>query len=367
MPAYLALAYTSSGSLTFRVQLCVARSLDFYECRDSVIVAGMPLGASKHGGLMKKMLIKSGASAAIAGALAVSLLAVGIAPASASEARSGDSLTRPTADGLEIPKTKISPKGNEILTTAGNAESSVSLALPGEVTTPSPSDLTAVPAGLFHGNDPLLKTDLTEASVTAYATAYGSQSIISVEGSSAPREYRFDLGLPEGSVATVSEDGSVRITDDGGQPLGLVHAPWAYDANGVKVPTSFSLVGSDLVQTIAHDTTTAYPVKADPSIQWIPMPVLAVWGSEIRVFNTIQVALAAGGAWAGCTFSRLSGVLAKIVSQICTVVGVAGVAGVVNTVASVWGNSGVNGATCYGVPLYNPRGALTVMPARDCY
>jgi hypothetical protein len=258
--------------------------------------------------------------------------------------------------------------GTEVLMTDEASHDSISVSLPGTPTLPNDVDLGGVPSELFHGeDDPLVSTALPGASVTAYATEYGSQSIISVEGEAAPHEYRFDLDLPAGSSAELNADGSVGIVDISGQPLGLVQVPWAYDANGTKVPTSFSLEGSELIQTIAHDASTAFPVKADPSIQWIPWPVLAVWGAEIKAFSSISVAIAAGGSWAGCTFSRLSGALSKIVNQICTVVGIAGVKGVVDAVASVWGPSYINSGTCYGVPLYNPRGSLATMPAQDCW
>lgn len=322
---------------------------------------------------MKKNLLMS-TRVVLATTVSACLLAAGLGPAVAADDRSDGSpaieytQTSPLSGDAEPPIATVPIAGAEILTTDESSQDSISVSLPGTPALPEDVDLSGVPAGLFHGDDaPLVSTALPDASVTAYATEYGSQSIISIEGEAAPHEYRFDLDLPSGASAEVNADGSVRIVDVDGQPLGLVQVPWAYDANGAKVPTSFSLAGSQLIQTISHDASTAYPVKADPSIQWIPWPVLAVWGAEIKAFSSISVALAAGGSWAGCTFSRLSGALSKIVNQICTVVGIAGVKGVVDAVASVWGPSYINSNTCYGVPLYNPRGGLATMPARDCW
>ncbi|MFK4637814.1 hypothetical protein ABIA52_000703 [Paenarthrobacter histidinolovorans] len=325
------------------------------------------------GGNLKKNLLMS-TRVVLATTVSACLLAAGLGPAVAADDRSDGSpaieytQTSPLSGDAEPPIATVPIAGAEILTTDESSQDSISVSLPGTPALPEDVDLSGVPAGLFHGDDaPLVSTALPDASVTAYATEYGSQSIISIEGEAAPHEYRFDLDLPSGASAEVNADGSVRIVDVDGQPLGLVQVPWAYDANGAKVPTSFSLAGSQLIQTISHDASTAYPVKADPSIQWIPWPVLAVWGAEIKAFSSISVALAAGGSWAGCTFSRLSGALSKIVNQICTVVGIAGVKGVVDAVASVWGPSYINSNTCYGVPLYNPRGGLATMPARDCW
>jgi len=321
---------------------------------------------------LKKNLLMS-TRVVLATTLSACLLAAGLGPAVADGHRGGSraiehTRSNPLRGDAKSPIATVPVAGTEIVTTDEQSQDSISVSLPGTPALPDDVDLSGVPAGLFHGEDaPLVSTALPGASVTAYATEYGSQSIISIEGEAAPHEYRFDLDLPSGASAEVNADGSVRIVDATGKPLGLVQVPWAYDANGAKVPTSFSLSGSELVQTIAHDASTAYPVKADPSIQWIPWPVLAVWGAEIKAFSSISVALGAGGAWAGCTFTRLSGALSKIVSQICTVVGIAGVKGVVDAVASVWGPSYINSNTCYGVPLYNPRGGLATMPARDCW
>ncbi|MFJ4262687.1 hypothetical protein ACIPYU_09595 [Paenarthrobacter nicotinovorans] len=324
------------------------------------------------GGNLKKNLLMS-TRVVLATTLSACLLAAGLGPAIADDHKSGSQAIEHTRANPQSGDAKshiatVPVAGSKIVTTDEQSQDSISVSLPGTPVRPDRVNLGGVPAGLFHGEDtPLVSTAMTAASVTAYATEYGSQSIISVEGEAAPHEYRFDLNLPSGASAKVNPDGSVLIADASGKPLGLVQVPWAYDANGAKVPTSFSLVGSELVQTIAHDSSTAFPVKADPSIQWIPWPVLAVWGAEIKAFSSISVALAAGGAWAGCTFTRLSGAWAKIVSQICTVVGIAGVKGVVDAVASVWGPSYINSSTCYGVPLYNPRGGLAIMPARDCW
>ena len=308
-----------------------------------------------------------------AAVLSCLLVAAGLGPATASNNHDGESggnsgrHNRLVDDG-ESPVSTVPVSGAKILTKGKGAKDGISVSLPGTPISPQEVDKQGVPKELIHGDDsPIASTTLTDASVTAYATDYGSQSIINITGKSAPHEFRFNLDLPDGASTELNSDGSVRIVDQTGKAIGLVQVPWAYDSNGVKVSTSFALIGAELVQRVSHDTRVAYPVKADPSIQWIPWPVLALWGAEIKAFSSISVALAAGGAWAGCTFSRLSGVFAKIVNQICTLVGIAGVKGVVDAVASVWGPSSINNGTCYGVPLYNPRGWLSVMPAWDCW
>jgi hypothetical protein len=257
--------------------------------------------------------------------------------------------------------------GKNELTSGDRRSGQVVIELPGDSVKVEGSKVPIVPEGKFTGRGkPLLKTALTQSTVTSYATDTGTQSLITVAGVSAPHEYRFPLTLSAGTTASLISDGSVAFMDKEGVFRGEVNSPWAYDAKGQKIPTSFRLEGSTLVQTLTHGPGTAYPVTADPSIQWVPMPVLAVSGIEIRMFATIAAALAAGGAWAGCTFSKLTGTAAKIVNQICTVVGVAGVAGVVNYVAGTYANSGVQPLTCYGVYMFSPGSGLRTMPGRDC-
>ena len=58
-------------------------------------------------------------------------------------------------------------------------------------------------------------------------------------------------------------DGSVQLVDADGNEAGIIATPWALDATGAEIPTSFALDGSTLVQTVNHHGAT-YPVIADP-------------------------------------------------------------------------------------------------------
>jgi hypothetical protein len=198
------------------------------------------------------------------------------------------------------------------------------------------------------------------------ATSEKAQSMMTVlhEGQSSAE---FALTVPAGYKAQLASDGGIELRASGSRVIiPLIEAPWALDANGKKLPTSYALNGSQITQHV-NTAGATFPVVADPSLQWVPYPVIAVWGAEIKVFNTISVALASGGAWVGCNFSKVTGVAAKIVNQICTVVGIGGLAGVVQAVRDTWGSSKLNSTTCYGITVFNPKASLRVMPARDCY
>lgn len=91
------------------------------------------------------------------------------------------------------------------------------------------------------------------------------QMVTTIESAAAPREYAYDLELPDGAYLELLKDGMVLIWDAEGNFVAGVAAPWAKDANGADIPTRYEIRGSSLVQVIEHDTFgVAYPVTADP-------------------------------------------------------------------------------------------------------
>ncbi|MEV7914952.1 hypothetical protein [Streptomyces griseus] len=100
----------------------------------------------------------------------------------------------------------------------------------------------------------------------------GARALVTLKNAAAPNTQRFDLGLPDGASLVADGDGGYDIvTSAGGAglvPRGHIDAPWAKDANGDAVPTSYSLDGNTLVQTVETGPDTAYPVVADPHYTW---------------------------------------------------------------------------------------------------
>ena len=92
----------------------------------------------------------------------------------------------------------------------------------------------------------------------------GAQVLVAISGSDAPTEYAFPIGLPAGVQLQASGDGGYfAMLPTGG--LIVIAAPWARDASGKSVPTSYRLEGQALIETVAH-AGFAYPVVADPNI-----------------------------------------------------------------------------------------------------
>ncbi|MCP4309044.1 MAG: hypothetical protein GY788_30060 [bacterium] len=95
----------------------------------------------------------------------------------------------------------------------------------------------------------------------------GAVTLIEIVDKTAPDKYTFEFDLPKGwELEKPAESGAVTILDADGESVGAVAPPWAVDADGNALATSFAVHGKNrLVQTVDHDGA-AYPVLADPSI-----------------------------------------------------------------------------------------------------
>ncbi len=101
------------------------------------------------------------------------------------------------------------------------------------------------------------------------------RSIITIESEQAPTEYRFPLTLPEGaSIDVDSATGTVAVTDSEGGVIGAFGSPWAVDASGADIETSFTVEGDELVQHVKH-AGAQYPVIADP-VWFVPVVIAGV-------------------------------------------------------------------------------------------
>lgn len=104
-----------------------------------------------------------------------------------------------------------------------------------------------------------------QTEVAVQKTAAGARALVEIVGSEAPERYTFPMG---GDAARLRSDadGSVDVLDADGTMIGAIAAPWAIDADGRSVPTSFEVVGTSLVQVVEHvGADFAYPLVADPS------------------------------------------------------------------------------------------------------
>lgn len=107
------------------------------------------------------------------------------------------------------------------------------------------------------------------ASVAIESSSDDLMSIYTVlHGPEAPSLYDFRISLVDGA-SLVESNGSFGIMDDAGNITGLIAPAWALDADGVHLPTSYSLSGDVLTLRVDHSKAT-YPVIADPSLGGYP-------------------------------------------------------------------------------------------------
>jgi len=120
----------------------------------------------------------------------------------------------------------------------------------------------------------------------------------------------FKLNLPRG-LNLVQNGNGYDLTADGPEgavTLLSVDAPWAIDAAGKSLPTSYSLLGKRLIQTV--DTKDAvYPITADPYFarKWYGAQVQFTW-------NETRFMAAGAGAVAVVAAAIPDATLSKIVA-----------------------------------------------------
>ncbi len=103
----------------------------------------------------------------------------------------------------------------------------------------------------------------SEAYVTQ-ATSTGAQMMYVMQDGSASSDFTIDTDIPVGTTWVAQPDGSLYLMDDvsAAAPLVVVDAPWAIDAAGTSLPTTFEVTADGFVQHV--DTTGAqFPVVAD--------------------------------------------------------------------------------------------------------
>lgn len=133
-----------------------------------------------------------------------------------------------------------------------------------DVSLPSDTDV----AGRAMSSSTVVYPDASsEGSVAAQSTADGFRAVITIDGPSAPTTFEYPVDLPDEGWMELGEDGAVQIYDANADPVGGFTKPWAVDADGNSLPTSYEIRGDVLVQHVQHQGA-AYPVAADPQFTW---------------------------------------------------------------------------------------------------
>lgn len=113
------------------------------------------------------------------------------------------------------------------------------------------------------GSDVYRGTDF--GTVTGTGTSGTNASFIVVNNASAPTDYSFEIGAKTDTL-TVMDGGRVQVKNAAGDVVNFLQTPWAHDANGKQLPTSYTVnPGSNVVTQHVDTSDAAFPVTADPS------------------------------------------------------------------------------------------------------
>lgn len=125
----------------------------------------------------------------------------------------------------------------------------------GSTTTASKDGLT-----VYKGTD-------AATSTVVQPTDSGVRFMTVINDATAPGEYTYELTVPEGASAALTDSGGVLISTGDGSEVAKVDPPWAKDANGAALPTHYGLSGNTLTQYVSLESA-AFPVVADPFL-WV--------------------------------------------------------------------------------------------------
>jgi hypothetical protein len=136
---------------------------------------------------------------------------------------------------------------------------------PGQTVAPGQTVTSSTSAGAISWRTPAVPSN--HARIVNTVDKTGASTVMTLQDSSAPTSYAFPLTLPAETKASLQADGSVTVTGKTG-PIGSFKAPWAKDANGKKLPTSYALTEDTSGYILTQNITTTgavFPVTADPA------------------------------------------------------------------------------------------------------
>ncbi|RMI09591.1 hypothetical protein [Cellulomonas triticagri] len=192
------------------------------------------------------------------------------------------------------------------------------------------------------------------------------QTVVPLDGTT-----EFAYGI-RGAAPVVREDGGVDLidTETGGslrQVLAAIDAPWALDALGSPVATSYRVDDGQVVQVIEPDEGTVFPVVADPRITFGIGAYVSLNRTEIRAAASALGALSAVSGAAGCVALGEAIKGAKLVPWIkyaCGALGFNPLMGILKSLLSTVESHYT--ASCYQARVPAQQPAWKAVPAKNC-
>jgi len=199
-------------------------------------------------------------AAGVEGVLRQAGAVVDIAPASTSKLAQPDAATGATPTQRPAPSRISLQAGLTVPSGANTLSITPVLEHAGVETSGSAKALS--PSGLA------VYANTADSSIAFSKTSTGGNAGYAViTGPDAPSVYRFAFAVDgKPAVLRPTDGGGVDVLSASGALVNSVAPAWAKDATGASVPTSYSVSGNILVQSVTHEGA-AYPVVADPRVR----------------------------------------------------------------------------------------------------
>jgi hypothetical protein len=168
-----------------------------------------------------------------------------------------------------------------------------------------------------------------EVSLAVQADSFGFRVLTVLHSDRAQDDFRYNVALPEGAtLESDAESGGAWILDGSGEKYAFLAPAWATDANGVDVPTWYSIEGDDLVQYVDHSAGDySYPIVADPNwLYWVATGVMCAAeiaglafaaAKVVQAFAKAEKTIKAAKAMADA-YKALGGSMSKVMNVVKT-------------------------------------------------
>ncbi|MFF3646953.1 DNRLRE domain-containing protein [Streptomyces sp. NPDC002564] len=228
--------------------------------------------------------------------------------------------------------------------------------------TPQPRGVSVNGNVVYHAPDGPVDT-------VAQPTVEGGASIFQVvKNTKAPREYSTSMRLPAGASLSTLDNNRILISSGTGDDTvthGIIDAPWATDANGTAVPTSYRIEGTKLVQKVDFDSGTAFPVVADPRISFGWGVYLAARGMEWKAWSSAIVTAGYAGMLYTCTAAKLPAKIAGVTKMVCGAASLNGLKNLLKILKQIKKKK-LDAKGCYQSKILPSNGKLTKVSKKKC-
>lgn len=216
------------------------------------------------------------------------------------------------------------------------------------------ADSTVVSLGDFQVK---ITPESTETDTTVLPAGVRVMSLLA----SGETSTNFAVDLPEGTRLVPNDEtgGFTILAEAEGTTLSLgeVHAPWAVDAEGNKLPTSYDLQGDTLTQRV-DTATAAFPVVADPTITVGlagatdgPGLYWNMTGAQAKVLASASATTVLGALALGCAAAGKVPRIGGYLKGVCGFIGAPTLSKVFSTIQRIMKNTKIDANSCYQIKV----------------